>query len=127
MGMGMIAGSFAIIAAFCVVAGGFLGLFLRHYLPEKFTTGGPRDMIGAVVGLLTLLAALVLGLLIWTAYSVYASQNARRVDPSRPRTFSSTLPLPTMDPRSQERAAPVARRTLPPSPSLSSLPASFLR
>ena len=72
----MTAGSFAIIAAFCVVAGGFLGLFLRHYLPEKFTTGGPRDMIGAVVGLLTLLVALVLGLLIWTAYGVYASQNA---------------------------------------------------
>ena len=32
-------------------------------------------MIGAVVGLLTLLSALVLGLLIWTAYGVYSSQN----------------------------------------------------
>ena len=32
-------------------------------------------MIGAVVGLLTLLSALVLGLLIWTAYGVYAGQN----------------------------------------------------
>jgi hypothetical protein len=28
-------------------------------------------MIGGVVGLLTLLLALVLGLLIWTAYGVY--------------------------------------------------------
>ncbi len=45
-------------------------------LPEKYTTGAPRDMIGAVVGLLTLLSALVLGLLIWTAYGVYAGQNA---------------------------------------------------
>ena len=33
-------------------------------------------MIGAVVGLLTLLCALVTGLLIWTAYGVYAGQNA---------------------------------------------------
>ena len=33
-------------------------------------------MIGAVVGLLTLLCALVSGLLIWTAYGVYAGQNA---------------------------------------------------
>ena len=32
-------------------------------------------MIGAVVGLLTLLSALVLGLLIWTAYGVYSGQN----------------------------------------------------
>ena len=32
-------------------------------------------MIGAVVGLLTLLSALVMGLLIWTAYGVYAGQN----------------------------------------------------
>ena len=33
-------------------------------------------MIGAVVGLLTLLCALASGLLIWTAYGVYAGQNA---------------------------------------------------
>ncbi len=45
-------------------------------LPEKHTTGPTRDMIGAVVGLLTLLSALVLGLLIWTGYGVYAGQNA---------------------------------------------------
>ena len=32
-------------------------------------------MIGAVAGLLTLLCALVTGLLIWTAYGVYAGQN----------------------------------------------------
>ena len=32
-------------------------------------------MIGAVAGLLTLLSALVMGLLIWTAYGVYSNQN----------------------------------------------------
>jgi hypothetical protein len=66
--------AFAIAVA--VFVGGSIGLILAHLLPEKYTTGAPRDMIGAVVGLLTLLSALVLGLLIWTAYGVYAGQNA---------------------------------------------------
>jgi hypothetical protein len=58
-----------------VFAGGAVGLVPQRVLPERFTTGGPRDMIGAVVGLLTLLSALVLGLLIWTAYGVYSGQS----------------------------------------------------
>ena len=66
--------AFAIAVA--VFIGGSIGLILQRVLPEKYTTGAPRDMIGAVVGLLTLLSALVLGLLIWTAYGVYAGQNA---------------------------------------------------
>jgi hypothetical protein len=66
---------FAIGVAIAVFAGGSVGLILQRVLPERFTTGGPRDMIGAVVGLLTLLSALVLGLLIWTAYGVYSGQN----------------------------------------------------
>jgi hypothetical protein len=66
---------FAFAIAVAVFAGGAVGLILQRLLPEKYTTGGPRDMIGAVVGLLTLLSALVLGLLIWTAYGVYAGQN----------------------------------------------------
>jgi len=66
---------FAFGVAIAVFAGGSVGLILQRILPERFTTGGPRDMIGAVVGLLTLLSALVLGLLIWTAYGVYAGQS----------------------------------------------------
>ncbi len=66
---------FAFGVAIAVFAGGSVGLTLQRLLPERFTTGGPRDMIGAVVGLLTLLSALVLGLLIWTAYGVYSGQN----------------------------------------------------
>ena len=66
---------FAFGVAVAVFAGGSIGLILQRMLPESFTTGGPRDMIGAVVGLLTLLSALVLGLLIWTAYGVYSGQN----------------------------------------------------
>jgi hypothetical protein len=57
-----------------VFLGGAIGLELQRRLPESFTTGGPRDMTGAVVGLMTLLLALVLGLLIWTAYGVFSTQ-----------------------------------------------------
>jgi hypothetical protein len=66
---------FALAVAVAVFAGGVIGLVLQRTLPESFTTSGPRDMIGAVVGLLTLLSALTMGLLIWTAYGVYVGQN----------------------------------------------------
>src|SRR6516164_10199086 len=66
----------ALPVAVAVFAGGVIGLVLQRILPESSTTGGPRDMIGAVAGLLTLLSALTMGLLIWTAYGVYAGQNA---------------------------------------------------
>jgi hypothetical protein len=66
---------FALTVGLAVFAGGAMGLILQRILPENSTTGGPRDMIGAIVGLLTLLAALTMGLLIWTAYGVYAAQN----------------------------------------------------
>jgi hypothetical protein len=67
--------NFASAVAVAVLAAGLIGLVLQRVLHEKFTTGPSRDMIGAVVGLLTLLCALVTGLLIWTAYGVYAGQN----------------------------------------------------
>jgi Protein of unknown function (DUF4239) len=68
---------FALAVAVAMFAAGLLGLVLQRVLPEKHTTGGSRDLIGAIVGLLTLLCALVTGLLIWTAYGVYAGQNAQ--------------------------------------------------
>ncbi len=68
---------FAFLVAVAMFAAGLLGLLLQRVLPEHHTTGGSRDMIGAVVGLLTLLCALVTGLLIWTAYGVYSGQNTQ--------------------------------------------------
>ena len=68
---------FALAVASAMFAAGLLGLVLHRVLPEDHTTGGSRDMIGAIVGLLTLLCALVTGLLIWTAYGVYSGQNAQ--------------------------------------------------
>ena len=57
-----------------IAAGGLLGLVLQRVLPERYTTDKARDMIGGVVGQLTLLLVLVNGLLIWTAYGVYSTQ-----------------------------------------------------
>jgi Protein of unknown function (DUF4239) len=66
---------FALCVAVGILVAGVIGLSLQRFLPERHTTGPARDMIGAVAGLLTLLCALVTGLLIWTAYGVYAGQN----------------------------------------------------
>jgi hypothetical protein len=66
---------FALVVGIAVFVGGSLGLVLHRIVPEKHLTGGSKEMIGAVAGLLTLLSALVLGLLIWTAYGVYAGQS----------------------------------------------------
>jgi hypothetical protein len=68
---------FAIAIAIVMFAAGLLGLVLQRVLPEHHTTGGSRDLIAAVLGLLTLLCALVTGLLIWTAYGVYSGQNTQ--------------------------------------------------
>jgi hypothetical protein len=67
--------TFACAVAAVMFAAGLLGLFLQRVLPEHHTSGGSRDMIAAIAGLLTLLCALVAGLLIWTAYGVYSGQN----------------------------------------------------
>ena len=53
---------------------GGIGLTLQKVLADHHTAERSRDMIGGVVGLLTLLLALVLGLLIWTAYGVFTTQ-----------------------------------------------------
>jgi len=55
---------------------GLLGLFLQRLLPERHMAAGSRDMIGAVMGLLSLLLALVLGTLVGSAYGFFASQKA---------------------------------------------------
>jgi hypothetical protein len=72
----MVTLTLAAITFAIVFAGGTIGIELQRALPESYTTGGVRDMTGAVVGLVTLLLALVLGLLIWTAYGVYSNQRS---------------------------------------------------
>jgi hypothetical protein len=55
---------------------GILGLLLQKLLPEQHMSGGSRDMITAVIGLVTLLLALVLGTLVGSAYGFYATQKS---------------------------------------------------
>jgi hypothetical protein len=55
-------------------AGGMAGLILQKWLPEDYHSQGDRDAIQSVVGLITLLLALVLGLLTASAYGVFTAQ-----------------------------------------------------
>lgn len=67
------------VAAFVagmIFISGLVGLLLQKMLPKPHTSDRSRDMISSVVGTTTLLLALVLGLLIWTAYGVYTAQKA---------------------------------------------------
>lgn len=66
----------ALGAGIAMFASGVLGLALQRVLPNSHTSERSRDIIGGVVGLITLLLALVLGLLIWTAYGVTNTQKA---------------------------------------------------
>ena len=68
--------SFTVAFAVAAVtfAGGVAGLILQRWLPEDYHSQGDRDAIQSVVGLITLLLALVLGLLTASAYGVYTAQ-----------------------------------------------------
>ena len=61
------------LAAFASAA---VGVALRHFFGEKLGFDDSREMIGGVAGLTYTLLALVLGLLIWTAFGVFSTQKA---------------------------------------------------
>lgn len=73
----------ALIVGGLVFASGLMGLYLQSLLPKHHMSGGSRDMILAVIGLLTLLLALVLGTLVGNTYAFFANQKAQL------ETFSS--------------------------------------
>ena len=64
-----------LIVALLTFASGLLGFLLQWLLPVQ-EVAGARNMIGSIIGFVTLLLALVLGLLVWTTYGVYTNQNA---------------------------------------------------
>jgi hypothetical protein len=55
---------------------GVFGLYLQRLLPENHMSTGSKEMIAAIMGLLTLLLALVLGTLVGSAYGFFAIQKA---------------------------------------------------
>ena len=67
---------FCIGVAVLAFVSGVAGLYLQKLLPDPHTSDRSRDMIGAIVGLISLLLALVLGTLIGSAYSFYATQKS---------------------------------------------------
>ncbi len=67
---------FAVVVAVLAFGAGVAGLQLRVRLPEKHAPDRSREMIGAMTGMLSLLLALVLGTLVGSAYTVYATQKA---------------------------------------------------
>jgi cytochrome bd-type quinol oxidase subunit 2 len=66
----------SILVGASTLGGGIIGLLLQKSLPEHHTSDRSRDMLGAIVGLTSLLLALVLGTLVGSAYSFYANQKS---------------------------------------------------
>jgi hypothetical protein len=65
----------ALFVAATAFACAMVGLALQLVIPAHFVTDG-RGAVGSVIGVIALLLALVLGLLIWTSYGVFATQQA---------------------------------------------------
>jgi hypothetical protein len=63
-----------LIVALLTFVSGLFGFVLQWLLPVQ-DVAGAKGMIGSIIGLVTLLLALVLGLLVWTSYGVYTNQN----------------------------------------------------
>ena len=66
----------SIVVAALAFASGVAGLYLQKLLPAPHTSDRSRDMITAILGLISLLLALVLGTLIGSAYSFYSTQKS---------------------------------------------------
>jgi hypothetical protein len=64
-----------LLVAFLTFLSGLVGFLLQWLLPVQYVADA-RGMIGSIIGLVTLLLALVLGLLVWTSYGVYTNQNS---------------------------------------------------
>jgi hypothetical protein len=66
----------AIAVAILTFAGGLVGLYLQKLLPDQHSVEKSRDMIGSVMGLVTLLLALVLGTIVGSAYFFASTQQS---------------------------------------------------
>ena len=67
---------FSVVFFVAALLSAFVGLAIRVYMAERVRLEHARDMIGGVTGLVFMLVALVLGLLIWTAFGVFSTQKA---------------------------------------------------
>jgi hypothetical protein len=65
----------AVVVACIIFAGALAGSALQWLLPTQHLADA-KGAIGTIQGLVTLLLALVLGLLVWTSYGVYSQQRS---------------------------------------------------
>ncbi len=63
----------AVVVGCVIFAGCLVGAALQQLLPTEHLANA-KSAIGTIQGLVTLLLALVLGLLIWTSYGVFSQQ-----------------------------------------------------
>jgi hypothetical protein len=63
----------SIAVALAMFGASLVGMLLQHVVPAQALTDS-KGTVGAMVGLVTLLLALVLGLLVFTAFAVYTTQ-----------------------------------------------------
>jgi Protein of unknown function (DUF4239) len=66
-----------VIALAAMLGGAVVGMFLRAALPEHQVSAETKDVLRLGTGLITLIAALVLGLLIASAKSAYDTQSSQ--------------------------------------------------
>ncbi len=64
-----------LVVALLTFVSALLGFLLQWLLPVQDILDA-KGIIGSIIGLVTLLLALVLGLLVWTSYGVYTNQNS---------------------------------------------------
>lgn len=104
---------FALGVAVCAFCAGVLGLRLHVWLPEKHAPDRSREMIGAMTGMLSLLLALVLGTLVGSAYTIYATQKTE-LETLAARTLQLDSPLEAFGPEAQPGRDGLSRCSRPP-------------
>src|SRR5579863_134504 len=67
----------SVIVFACVIAGAFLGMFLRNTLPKRHLSEATKDVVKLGTGLIGTITGLVLGLLIASANGTYGTENSQ--------------------------------------------------
>lgn len=67
----------SLVAFACISGGTFLGIFVRHKLPDRHLSGDTKDIVRQGTGLIATLASLVLGLLIASANGKYETESGQ--------------------------------------------------
>src|SRR6202142_1374019 len=67
----------SLVAFPCIFGGTFLGIFVRHKLPDRHLSGDTKDIVRQGTGLIATLASLVLGLLIASANGKFETESSQ--------------------------------------------------